>query len=83
MLGLVTRLVALPVTAPWWLLQRIVEAAEEDLYDEGRITAELRALAADLEAGRITEQEHAAAEEILLDRLLEARAYRTATQESP
>jgi len=82
-LGLVTKLVSLPVTGPWWVLQQIVETAEAERYDEGRITAELRALAADVEAGRITEQEHAAAEELLLDRLLEARARRTASQEMP
>lgn len=73
-------LLTFPVTGParggWWVLEQIVETAEAELYDEGRIVAELRALTADVEAGRISEEEHAAAEEILLARLMEARARR-------
>jgi hypothetical protein len=73
-------LLTFPITGParggWWVLEQIVEAAEAELYDEGRIVAELRALTADVEAGRISEQEHAAAEEVLLARLMEARARR-------
>jgi hypothetical protein len=69
-----------PVTGParggWWVLEQIVGAAEAELYDEGKIVAELRALTAEVEAGRISEEEHAAAEEILLARLMEARARR-------
>lgn len=69
-----------PVTGPvrggWWVLQQIVAAAEAELYDEGKIVAELRALTADVEAGVISEEEHAAAEEVLLERLMEARARR-------
>lgn len=69
-----------PVTGParggWWVLQQIVAAAEAEIYDEGRIVAELRALTAEVEAGRISEEEHAAAEEVLLERLMEARARR-------
>lgn len=73
-------LLTLPVTGPVrggaWVLGQIVETARAEVYDEGRIVAELRALAAEVEAGRISEDEHAAAEEILLERLLEARARR-------
>jgi hypothetical protein len=69
-----------PVTGParggWWVLEQIGGAAEAELYDEGKIVAELRALTAEVEAGRISEEEHAAAEEILLARLMEARARR-------
>jgi hypothetical protein len=77
-------LLTLPVTGParggWWVMQQIVEAAEAELYDEGRITAELRALHAELDAGRLSEDDHAAAEEALLERLLEARARRATTE---
>jgi hypothetical protein len=73
-------LLTLPVTGParagWWVLERIVEAAEDELYDEERIVDELRALAQAVEDGTISEDEHAAAEEVLLERLLEARARR-------
>jgi hypothetical protein len=73
-------LLTFPITGParggWWVLEQVVEAAEAELYDEGKIVAELRALTADVEAGRISEQEHAAAEEVLLARLMEARARR-------
>jgi hypothetical protein len=73
-------LLTFPVTGParggWWVLEQVLEAAEAELYDEGRIVAELRALTADVEAGRISEEEHAAAEEVLLARLMEARGRR-------
>jgi hypothetical protein len=73
-------LLTFPITGParggWWVLEQIVEAAEAELYDEGRIVAELRALTAEVEAGRISEEEHAAAEEVLLARLMEARGRR-------
>lgn len=73
-------LLSLPVTGPargsWWVLQRVVEVAEAQLYDEGQIVADLRALHADLENGLLGEEEHAAAEEALLARLQEARARR-------
>jgi hypothetical protein len=73
------RLLALPVTAParagWWIVEQVLGAAEAELYDEDRIVAELRALADEVEAGRISEEEHALAETVLLERLMEARAY--------
>lgn len=82
---MIGRLLTLPVTGParggWWVLERIVRAAEDELYDEERIVARIRGLAADLEAGRITEQEHARAEEALLERLVEARAFHAAREE--
>lgn len=80
-MGLLGNLITLPVSGPlkagWWVMEQVIAAAEAELYDEDRIIAEIRALAADLDEGRITEEEHAAAEEILLERLMEARAYRT------
>lgn len=73
-------LLTLPFTGPArggaWVFGQAVATAEAELYDEAKIVAELRALAAEVEAGRISEDEHAAAEEILLERLLEARARR-------
>ncbi|QBI18687.1 gas vesicle protein [Egibacter rhizosphaerae] len=86
-MGLIGSLLTLPVTGParagFWVVDQVVAAAEAELYDEGRIVAELRALAAEADAGRITEEEHAAAEEVLLERLMEARARRAHSQETP
>jgi hypothetical protein len=83
-MGLLRSLLTLPVTGPpkagWWVLEQVVHAAEEELYDEGRIAAELRALSAQVEAGEITEEEHAAQEEALLQRLVEARRYHAARE---
>jgi hypothetical protein len=84
--GLIRGLLTLPVTGParagWWMLEQVVGAAEAELYDEGRIVAEMRALAADADAGRITDEEHAAAEAALIERLVEARARRNVSEES-
>jgi hypothetical protein len=84
---MIGRLLALPVTGPakagWWVLEQIVAAAEDELYDEDRIVAQIRALSDELEAGTITEEEHAFAEEALLEKLVEARAFRAAREESP
>jgi hypothetical protein len=82
----ILRLLALPVTGParagWWLLEQILAAAEDDLYDEDRIVARIRALADEFEAGNITEEEHAFAEEALLEQLVEARAFHAAREET-
>jgi hypothetical protein len=84
---MIGRLLALPVTGPakagWWVLEQIIAAAEDELYDEDRIVAQIRALSDELEAGSITEEEHAFAEEALLEKLVEARAFRAAREESP
>lgn len=76
-------LLTLPVTGVlrlgWWVVEQVVDAAEAEMYDEDRIVADLRRLAADLEAGWITEREYAAAEAELLQRLSDAWARRTIT----
>jgi hypothetical protein len=83
--GLIRGLLTAPVVGPgragWWVLEQVIGQAEAELYDESRITADLRSLAAEADAGRITEQEHAVAEAALIDRLVEARARRAATTE--
>lgn len=77
---MIGRLLTLPVTGPfragWWLLEQVVEAAERARFDEAAILRELRHLAAAADAGQLGEEEHAAAEELLLARLAEARAHR-------
>jgi hypothetical protein len=82
----IRRLLTLPFAGParatGWVMGQIITAAEQELHDEDRIVGHIRELAADLEAGRITEEEHAAAEEQLLDRLLEARAFHADRQDA-
>jgi hypothetical protein len=79
--GLLTAPVAGPTRAGWWIIEQIVGAAEAEYYDEGRLIADLRHLAAEADAGQISEEEHAAAEAALLERLVEARAWRAGAVE--
>lgn len=84
-MGLIRGLLTLPVTGParagWWVLEQVIGAAEAEMYDEGRIVAQMRALAAEVDAGRISEDEHAAAEAVLIEQLVVARAYHAGAAE--
>lgn len=77
-MGLLTTVLTFPVSAPaksvWWVVEQIIAAAEAELFDESRILAQLRDLAAQVESGQISEAEYDAAEAALLDRLAEARS---------
>jgi hypothetical protein len=81
--GLLTAPIAGPARAGWWVIEQVVGTAEAELYDEGAIVAQIRALAAEADAGRISEEEHAAAESELLARLVEARRRRADSNEEP
>ncbi|MDP8969450.1 MAG: gas vesicle protein GvpG [Actinomycetota bacterium] len=76
-MGLITSLLTLPVSGPVkgarWVIDQLIAAAEAELYDERRILEQLRLLADQVEAGQISEEEHRAAEAVLLERLAEAR----------
>lgn len=69
-------LLTLPITGVarfgWWVVDQVIDAADDELHDEDRIVAELRRLAADFDAGRIDEREYASAEAHLLRRLSDA-----------
>jgi hypothetical protein len=80
-MGLLSALLTFPVSAPLWVVQQIAEEAERRLYDEGAIRAQLTALELAFEDGEITEEELETAEDLLLDRLREARARRGGQQE--
>ncbi|RFS83837.1 gas vesicle protein [Actinomadura spongiicola] len=73
--GLVTLPLA-PVRGVMWLAETLTEQAEAQLYDPGRIAAEMQAIADQAAAGEITEEEAAAREEELIGRLNEGRARR-------
>jgi Gas vesicle protein G len=75
-MGLISGLLTLPL-APLrgtvWLAERIQEQAEEELYDESAIRAGLLELEAARETGDVEEEELAAAEDALIERLMVIR----------
>jgi hypothetical protein len=74
--GLITGLLTLPlapVRGTVWIAERILEQAEAEMDDEGAIVARLMEIDAAREAGEISEQEAAEAEDILLERLIATR----------
>jgi hypothetical protein len=76
-MGLFTGLVTLPlapVRGVMWLAETLTEQAEAQLYDPGRIAAEMQQVADEVAAGEITEEEAAEREEELIQRLNEGRA---------
>jgi hypothetical protein len=75
--GLITGLLTLPlapVRGTVWLAERIQEQAENELYDEDAIRAQLMEIDAARQAGEIPEEEATLAEDALLERLIAARA---------
>lgn len=77
-MGLVTEILALPA-APFrgvgWVLDKVVQAAEQEYYDPGPVQEQLAELEREREAGRVSEEEFKDREESLLQRLEEIRAY--------
>jgi hypothetical protein len=76
-MGLISGLLTLPlapVRGTVWLAERIQEVAEEELYDDSSIRAELLELEALRESGEFDEQELAEAEDALIERLVALRA---------
>lgn len=76
-MGLFTGLVTLPlapVRGVMWLAETLTEQAEAQLYDPGRIAAEMQQVADEAAAGEITDEEAAEREEDLIRRLNEGRA---------
>jgi hypothetical protein len=74
-MGLITGLLTLPlapVRGVAWVADKLIAVAEEQFYDVDAIYAELRELTADLEEGRISEDEFDRAEDELLQRLQDA-----------
>ena len=75
-MGLISGLLTLPlapVRGTVWIAERILEQAEAELDDEGAIMTQLMEIDAAREAGELTEQEAAEAEDILLERLIAIR----------
>ena len=77
-MGLISGLLTLPL-APLrgtvWIAERLQEQAETELYDESAIRAGLLELEAAREGGQFDEEELAAAEDELIERLMEIRGF--------
>lgn len=73
MMGLVSKLLTLPVSAPLkgslWIGQKIHEAADQELHDPAALRSALSHLEKQLLAGEISEEEYDEAELVLLARL--------------
>ncbi|MGW5418809.1 gas vesicle protein GvpG [Streptomyces sp. NPDC003943] len=77
-MGLVTEILALPaapIRGVGWVLDKVVQAAEQEYYDPGPVQEQLAELEREREAGRVSEEEFEEQEESLLRRLEEIRAY--------
>jgi hypothetical protein len=71
-MGLFTGLLTFPLAPARgvvWLAEVLKEQAEAQLYDPGRIAAEMQQVADDVASGTISEEEAAAREEDLIRRL--------------
>lgn len=71
------KLLALPITAPVagvrYCIEKVVEYAEHELNDDEPVREQLLELQIELEEGRVTEDEYAERESVLLARLREIR----------
>ncbi|MFE2937084.1 gas vesicle protein GvpG [Streptomyces sp. NPDC059278] len=77
-MGLLTQLVTLPlapVRGAAWVMERLVEAAENEYYDPAPVERELGQLERQLVAGEIDEETFDRREDALLDRLDEIRRH--------
>jgi cytochrome c-type biogenesis protein CcmH/NrfG len=74
------KLLALPITAPAagirYCIEKVVEYAEHELTDDEPVREQLLELQLELEEGRVTEDEFAEREAVLLARLREIREQR-------
>jgi gas vesicle protein GvpG len=73
--GLISGLLLLPlapVRGTVWIAERILEQAELEFHDEGTIRAQLMEIERAREAGEISDEDAAEAEDILLERLIDA-----------
>jgi hypothetical protein len=64
-----------PVRGVGWVLEKVVQAAEDEYYDPGPVQEALVNLERAREEGQLDEEELARQEQALLDRLQEIRAY--------
>ncbi|WP_067966500.1 gas vesicle protein GvpG [Nocardiopsis trehalosi] len=70
---------AAPIRFVDWTARQVLDAAEREYYDPAAIRQQLAALAEQVDAGELSEEEFDRMEDELLDRLEEAERYRDAT----
>lgn len=83
-MGLFTALLTLPlapVRGVVWVAEKVAEETECELYDEGRIRAELLGLEFEAEEGKLSPEEVGAREDELLQRLAVGQARRAAAED--
>jgi hypothetical protein len=81
-MGMLIDLLTLPLTGPIngtiWIAEKLLEQAENEMYDEGKVRAKLMEMEMLLDLGDISEETYMAAEEELLERLRDIRAFKAA-----
>ncbi|MFE9461933.1 gas vesicle protein GvpG [Streptomyces californicus] len=85
-MGLISNILTLPlapVRGTVWVLDQVVQAAEQEYYDPEPVRARLAQLEQDLNNGLIDDEEFDRLEDELLDRLDEIEAYRNSTRQGP
>ncbi len=79
-MGILTKILAFPLTGPidgtMWLAEKLLEQVEAEIYDEGKVKAEMMELETRLDLGEIDEAAYLEAEDELLQRLREIREYK-------
>jgi len=74
LIGALVKLPLAPLTGTVWIAEQIQAQAEAEYYDEGAIQAQLREIDEARRAGTIDDADADAAEDALMERLLEGRA---------
>ena len=80
LLKLLTAPLTLPISGFRFVLNRVEEMAERELYDEERIREELLLLQLRLDEGEVSEEEYVVEEADVIARLRAAREYRRQQQ---
>jgi hypothetical protein len=79
-MGLLKHLLFWPVTGPEFLvrfaMEKVSDVAREQLTDDQAVKEDLLALQMEVELGTVSDEEYAAREAALMDRLREVRAWR-------
>jgi hypothetical protein len=85
-MGLLLKLLALPVTGPAealvWVAEKLSEQADKELYDEDKVRSQLMELEFRYDLGEVNEEEYMQSEQELLDRLKVVRERKAAQEQA-
>jgi hypothetical protein len=76
------KLLAFPVSGPFWVAKVVHEQAQRQMYDTDDIRRQIADLEVERRSGRIDQQTFEDREEMLLQRLIDAREYHRRSAES-